>query len=80
MELKAFQMIEVKSSNARAMEYVEKWARIPAEPLVVAATALQDVAAFDMGLVPHIQDFPLRVRAVMLQNSHKAGTFWDDLH
>lgn len=79
VKLKAAQAIEVKSDRAEALKSLDEWARIPGEPLAVAAAVLQYVADWDIRLVPYIQDFPLRVRAVMVRNSHTAGSFWDDL-
>jgi hypothetical protein len=80
--LKAFQYISSQDGDPVGHRYLRAWREQatfgPAlvEPIRMV---LDGLAAWDVSVLPYMQDIPLRIQGVVLQASGHEGSFWDSL-
>lgn len=79
IKLKASQIVELNHGNQRASEYLDRWSMLHGSPVQVARIVLAEACQLEPGATPYMQDFPMRVRAVMLKSRQEPGSFWDDV-
>ncbi|MGQ0631640.1 MAG: hypothetical protein ACT4P1_11390 [Sporichthyaceae bacterium] len=79
--LKAHQFISGKAGDSVGQRYLDRWATAEFDATMTepVRAVLRDLASWDPGILPYIQDIPLRMRAIMLEAQDHKGTFWDDL-
>lgn len=77
--IKAYEFLS--SQDQRAYEHFRQTHHFDGGPLDEFCQAtLDDLTAYEPGLLPYIQDLPMRVRAIMLEQTGTDGSsFWTDL-
>lgn len=79
VKFKAAQIIQNGHGHARAVDFLDAWAALRGGPLVVARAVLDDLCRWDPTVTAYVQDWPLRMRAILIQAAGQPGTFWDQL-
>jgi hypothetical protein len=79
IKFKAAQIIQNGQDHARAVEYLDAWATLRGGSLVAARAVLDDLCRWDPTVTAYLQDWPLRMRAILIQAAAQPGTFWDQL-
>ncbi|MEW1645442.1 hypothetical protein [Streptomyces sp. NPDC091219] len=79
---KGYQFISTMESDAAGRRQIAAW-RQRAEDCVTLVEPIQmvvdDLAAWNAGSLPYIQDIPLRVQSVLLEAVGQKGSFWETL-
>lgn len=79
VKFKAAQTIQNAQDHTRAVAYLDTWATVRGGPLVVARTVLEDLCRWDPTVTAYLQDWPLRMRAILIHAAEQPGTFWDQI-
>jgi hypothetical protein len=76
--IKAFQFIDSRDRVA-ADRFVDAHRWYKGAGLALLQSDVDDLATWDPGILPDMQDLPMRVRAIVLDVVNQEGTFWSDL-